>query len=172
MTRRAVPVIQGVGACLLSQPATRLELSGLNLWLGVLRSWRVSTMIRKIAIGLVVAAIATAGSTMSASAFRGGGVHFAAHRGVAVAGGRGFAFRRGGFIGRRAFAFRRGGFIGRRAFAFRRGPFIGRRAFAFRRGGFVGPRAFAFRRGGFVGRRAFAFRRGGFVGRRGFGRAF
>src|SRR6266436_2268475 len=40
--------------------------------LGVLRTNGVSIMMRKIAIGLVAAAIATAGSTLSASAFRGG----------------------------------------------------------------------------------------------------
>src|SRR5258708_33126747 len=54
-------------------------------------------MIRKIAIGLVAAAIATAGSTLSASAFRGGG-------GFGHGGG---GFGRGGFGGGH---FGRGGF--------------------------------------------------------------
>src|SRR5216684_9355482 len=41
--------------------------------LGVLRTNGVSIMMRKIAIGLVAAAIATGGSTLSASAIPGGG---------------------------------------------------------------------------------------------------
>jgi hypothetical protein len=62
-------------------------------------------MMRKIAIGLVVAAIATAGSTLSASAFRGGGGF-----------GHGFGGPHLGGFGRAGFAGR--GHFGPRAFAF------------------------------------------------------
>jgi hypothetical protein len=55
----------------LLQPATQLELFGLILSGRGYSEIGVGIMIRKIAIGLVVAAIATAGSTMSASAVRG-----------------------------------------------------------------------------------------------------
>ncbi len=65
-------------------------------------------MIRKIAIGLVVAVIATAGSTMSASAFRGGvGRASVSHRSVTVVGRHGVAHRSATVV-RRGRAFGRG----------------------------------------------------------------
>ena len=69
-------------------------------------------MMRKIAIGLVAAAIAMGGSTLSASAFRGGG-GFGHGFGGPHFGGGGFGRGFGGFRGRE-FGHRGFGFRGRR----------------------------------------------------------
>ena len=77
-------------------------------------------MMRKIAIGLVAAAIAMGGSTLSASAFRGGG-GFGHGFGGPHFGGGGFGRGFGGFRGRE-FGHRRFGFgreFGRGRFGFR-----------------------------------------------------
>src|SRR6267378_2300173 len=81
--------------------------------LGCSERMEVSIMMRKIAIGLVAAAIATAGSTLSASAIPGGGGGDGgggAYVDVVRFGGGGFGrggFGRGGF-GHRGFGFGRG----------------------------------------------------------------
>src|SRR5260370_26208620 len=65
--------------------------------LGCSERMEASIMMRKIAIGLVAAAIATAGSTLSASAFRGGSGFGHGFGGAHVGGGgfgRGFGQRR------------------------------------------------------------------------------
>ena len=72
-------------------------------------------MMRKIAIGLVAAAIAMGGSTLSVSAFRGGGGFGHGFGGPHFAGG----FGRGGFAARGHFGPRAFGFHGRE-FGFRR----------------------------------------------------
>jgi hypothetical protein len=121
--------------------ATEWELLGL-----IRKGWgaqneRVSIMMRKIAIGLVAAAIATAGSTLSASAIPSGGRGESAIPGgggayvdVVRFGGGGFGrggFGRGGFS--RGFGHGRFGFgreFGHRGFGFGRG--FGHRGFGFR----------------------------------------
>jgi hypothetical protein len=65
-------------------------------------------MIRKIAISLI-AVIATAGPTMSASAFRGKAAHVETQRGGTVVGHRRFVYHPGGTIfAPRGFAYHRG----------------------------------------------------------------
>src|SRR5258707_633052 len=110
--------------------------------LGCSERMEVSIMMRKIAIGLVAAAIATAVSTLSASAIPGGGRGESAipdgggaYVDVVRFGGGGFGrggFGRGGFgrgFGHRGFGFR-GREFGHRRFGF--GREFGRGRFGFR----------------------------------------